>query len=43
VKRESTKVWITKKQEKKEETLTEKMRSPDERYTQTHKSLTDMF
>ena len=42
--KESTEVWITQKEEKKEETLTEKMkRSPDERYTQTHGSLTEMF
>ena len=33
-----------KKQEKKEETLTKKMkRSPDERHTQTHGSLIKMF
>ena len=43
--KESTKVWITQnKQEKKEETITEKMkRSPDERHTQTHGSFTGTF
>ena len=36
--KESTKVLITQKQEKKEETLTEKMkRSPDKRHTNTWK------
>ena len=42
--KESTKVQITQKIGKKEETLTEKMkRSPDERHTQTHRSLTEVF
>ena len=43
MKRESTGVPLTQKQEKKEETVTEKMRSLDERHAQTHGSLTDMF
>jgi hypothetical protein len=35
---------ITQKQEKKEETLTQQMkRSPGERHTQTHGSLTETF
>jgi hypothetical protein len=42
--RESTKVRISQKLAKKEETLIEKIkRSLDERHTKTHRSLTDTF
>ena len=42
--RETTEVWRTQKQEKKEETLTENTkRSPNERHTQIHLSLTETF
>ena len=44
VKIESNEVRIIQKQEQKEEALTEEMkRSPDERHTQTHGSLTETF
>ena len=42
--KENTKVWITQKQEKKEESLNEKLkRSPDHRHTSTNGSLTETF